>query len=128
MLSSNLFFSNDIPFTSFSVAHLVAVVVFIACLLVFVNTARRFEIVYFFVLSGTLQAIITPDPDGGYPSYGFFKYWIVHCGLIVVTVHHLLSFKLYPRAKGILRTFVWLNIYILCLIPINLWLDANFFI
>jgi hypothetical integral membrane protein (TIGR02206 family) len=103
------------------------VIVFILFVMIFVNTARRFEIVYFFVLSGTLQAIITPDPDGGYPSYGFFKYWIVHCGLIVVTVHHLLSFKLYPRAKGILRTFVWLNIYILCLIPINLWLDANFF-
>tara|TARA_B110000467_G_scaffold78929_1_gene71327 strand:- start:829 stop:1077 length:249 start_codon:yes stop_codon:yes gene_type:complete len=82
------------------------VIVFILFVMIFVNTARRFEIVYFFVLSGTLQAIITPDPDGGYPSYGFFKYWIVHCGLIVVTVHHLLSFKLYPRAKGILRTFV----------------------
>ena len=26
-----------------------------------------------------------------------------------------------------LFTVVWLNIYILCLIPINLWLDANYF-
>ena len=50
---------------------------------------RRFEVIYFFVLSGTLQAIITPDPDGGFPSYGFFKYWLVHCGLVVVVVHHL---------------------------------------
>jgi len=103
------------------------VIVFILFVMIFVNTARRFEIVYFFVLSGTLQAIITPDPDGGYPSYGFFEYWIVQCGLVFVAVHHLLAFKLYPRAKGILRTFVWLNIYILCLIPINLWLDANYF-
>jgi len=41
MPSSNLFFSNDIPFTSFSVSHLVAVVVFIVCLLVFVKSARQ---------------------------------------------------------------------------------------
>ena len=88
---------------------------------------RRFEIVYFFVLSGTLQAIITPDPEGGFPSYGFFKYWIVHCGLVIVVIHHLIAFKLFPRAKGILVTFMWLNIYILCLIPINLLLDANYF-
>ena len=88
---------------------------------------RRFEIVYFFVLSGTLQAIITPDPEGGFPSYGFFKYWIVHCGLVIVVIHHLIAFKLFPRAKGILVTFMWLNIYILCLIPINLFLDANYF-
>lgn len=189
MLSSNLFFSNDIPFTSFSVAHLVAVVVLIACLLVFAKSARqlndhqnllftrvasiflsltvlvwtaihlaygrfkaafdlpllicnlfavaapilfwqpnrkRFEIVYFFVLAGTLQAIITPDPDGGFPSYGFFKYWFVHCGLVLVVIHHLLAFDLYPQARGILRNFVWLNIYILCLIPINLWLGSNY--
>lgn len=88
---------------------------------------RRFEVIYFFVLSGTLQAIITPDPDGGFPSYGFFKYWLVHCGLVVVVVHHLLAFKLYPHAKGILRTFIWMNIYILCLIPINIGLEANYF-
>ena len=66
MLSSNLFFSNNIPFTSFSVSHL--------------------KIVYFFVLAGTLQAIITPDPDGGFPNYGFFKYWFVHCGLVLVVI------------------------------------------
>lgn len=87
---------------------------------------KRFEIVYFFVLAGTLQAIITPDPDGGFPSYGFFKYWFVHCGLVAVVVHHLLAFDLYPQARGILHTFGWLNIYILCLIPINLWLGSNY--
>ena len=59
MLSSNLFFSNNIPFTSYSVSHL--------------------KIVYFFVLAGTLQAIITPNPDGGFPSYGF-----LNIGLFIV--------------------------------------------
>ena len=46
---------------------------------------------------------------------------------MVVVVHHLLAFELYPRAKGILRTFVWMNIYIVCLIPINIGLEANYF-
>ncbi|MGY8985148.1 MAG: YwaF family protein [Sphingomonadales bacterium] len=87
----------------------------------------RFEIVYFFVLSGTLQAIVTPDVDAGFPSYLFFKYFIIHCGLIVVVLHHLIAFKLYPQAKGIVRAFVWLNIYMLCLVPINLLLNANYF-
>ena len=141
MLSDSGFLSNDIPFASFGHSHAVAVFVFIVLLGLSTLTAlrlsapflfwtpnqRRFEIVYFFVLSGTLQAIITPDPEGGFPSYGFFKYWIVHCGLVIVVIHHLIAFKLFPRAKGILVTFMWLNIYILCLIPINLFLDANYF-
>jgi hypothetical integral membrane protein (TIGR02206 family) len=99
----------------------------IAPLLFWKPNERSFEIVYYFILSGTLQAIITPDPDGGFPSYGFFKYWIIHCGLVLVVVHQHFAFQLYPRLRGILATFVWLNIYILCLIPFNIWLDGNYF-
>ena len=87
---------------------------------------RRFEIIYFLVLCGTFQAMLTPDLYAGFPSYGFFKYWIVHGGLVILVIHHLLAFKLIPEAKSMLRTFVWLNIYLLALIPINLGLDANY--
>lgn len=99
----------------------------IAPLLFWHPNERRFEVIYFFILSGTLQAIVTPDPSSGFPSYSFFKYWITHCGLVVIVVHHHLAFRLYPRPKGILRTFGWLNIYILCLLPFNIWLEGNYF-
>ena len=87
---------------------------------------KIFEIIYYFVLSGTLQAIFTPDAAAEYPSYSYFKYWIVHCGLCVV-IHHLVAFKIYPTSKGILYSFGWLNLYLLTLIPINLSLSANYF-
>ena len=88
---------------------------------------RRLEIIYFMVMCGTLQAIVTPDLYVGFPGYGFFKYWIVHIGLVLIVIHHLLSFKLYPRPKAMIAAFVWLNIYLLSLVPINFWLDANYF-
>jgi hypothetical integral membrane protein (TIGR02206 family) len=88
---------------------------------------KYFEIVYFMVIAGTLQAVITPDLYVGFPTYGFFKYWITHVGLVIIVIHYLVSFELYPTAKGILRTFLWLNIYVLALMPINLLLDANYF-
>jgi len=94
----------------------------------FWNPNRKlFEILYFLTIAGTLQAVITPDLYVGFPTYGFFKYWITHVGLVILVIHYLLSFELYPTAKGILRTFGWLNIYILALVPINLLLDANYF-
>jgi len=88
---------------------------------------RRFEVIYFLVLCGTFQAMLTPDLYAGFPSYGYFKYWIVHGGLVILVIHHLLAFNLIPEAKSMLRTFVWLNIYMLVLIPVNLTLDANYF-
>ena len=87
---------------------------------------RRFEIIYFLVLCGTFQAMLTPDLYAGVPIYGFFKDWILHVGLVILVIHHLLAFKLIPEAKSMLRTFGCLNIYLLALIPINLGLDANY--
>ena len=51
----------------------------------------------------------------------------MHGGLVILVIHHLLAFRLIPQAKSMLRTFVWLNIYLLLLIPVNLGLDANYF-
>jgi hypothetical integral membrane protein (TIGR02206 family) len=88
---------------------------------------RYFEVVYFLVMAGTLQAVISPDLYVGFPTYGFFKYWITHVGLVVIVIHYMVNFELYPTGKGILKTFLWLNIYVLALMPINLLLDANYF-
>ncbi len=99
----------------------------IAPLLFWIPNQKRFEVIYYFVFSGTLQAIITPDPSSGYPSYSFFKYWIVHCGLIIIVTHYLVAFKLYPSVQGIWRAFLWLNLYLLCVFPVNWLLDANYF-
>jgi hypothetical integral membrane protein (TIGR02206 family) len=86
-----------------------------------------FVVVYFLVMAGTLQAVITPDLYRGFPSYGFFKYWITHIGLVLLVIHYLVCFELYPTAKSMLSAFKWLNIYVLALIPINYLLDANYF-
>ncbi len=88
---------------------------------------RRFEVIYFMVLSGTFQAMLTPDLYAGFPSYGFFKYWIVHGGLVLMVAHYLLSFNLIPEPRSMVRTFMWLNIYLLALVPVNLLLGSNYF-
>ncbi len=100
---------------------------FIAPLLFWNPDHRRFEVIYFMVMCGTFQAILTPDLYVGFPGYGFFKYWIVHMGLVLVVIHYLLAFKLYPRPRAMITTFIWLNIYLLSLVPVNLWLGANYF-
>jgi uncharacterized membrane protein YwaF len=46
---------------------------------------------------------------------------------VILVIHHLLAFQLIPQATGMVRTFVWLNLYLLALVPVNLILDANYF-
>ncbi len=90
-------------------------------------TFKYFVVVYFLVMAGTLQAVITPDLYLGFPSYGFFKYWITHVGLVLLVIHYLVCFELYPTAKSMLTAFGWLNTYVLALLPINYLLGANYF-
>jgi len=88
---------------------------------------KYFEPIYFLVMAGTFQAIVTPDLYFDYPAYEFFKYWITHVGLVLLMIHYMVCFALYPTAKGILKTFGWLNVYVVALLPINYLLDANYF-
>ena len=88
---------------------------------------KSFVVVYFLVMAGTLQAVITPDLYRGFPSYGFYKYWITHVGLVLLVIHYLVCFELYPTAKSMLLAFGWLNIYVIALLPINYLLGANYF-
>jgi len=87
---------------------------------------RRLEVIYFLVMAGTVQAMLTPDLYVGFPSNEFFKYWIVHGGLVVLVIHNIFAFQMYPRLKGILITFGWLNVYSLALYGLNLLMGANY--
>ena len=88
---------------------------------------KFFEPVYFLVMAGTFQAIVTPDLYFDYPAYEFFKYWITHVGLVLLMIHYMVCFALYPTAMGIVKTFGWLNVYVIALLPLNYLLDANYF-
>ena len=42
-----------------------------------------YEIGYFWGIVGTLNAVLTPQLDLGFPHYRFFQYFIVHGGIVV---------------------------------------------
>ena len=88
---------------------------------------RRLEVMYFLVTVGTFQAILTPDLYVGFPSSEFFKYWVVHGGVVLLVIHSIFAFQLYPRLKGVALTFGWINLYSAVLYPLNLALGANYF-
>lgn len=111
----------DLPL---SLCNLFAV---LAPLLFWKPNQRRLEVMYFLVTVGTFQAMLTPDLYVGYPSNEFFKYWIVHGGVVLLVLHHIFAFQLYPRFKGVLLTFGWINLYSAVLYPLNIAIGANYF-
>ena len=86
-----------------------------------------FEILVFWIIGGTLQAIITPDISDGFPSFDYFRYWIVHLGLLSIIFYFIFVFKMKPRLKSVFKSFLALQIYLILMIVLNYFLEANYF-
>ena len=93
-----------------------------------VNRSRAvFGIMYFWILTGTLQAMVTPDLVNAFPHYHFIKFWIVHAGLIVVLFYATMVFRLLPNFKDVFRSFFAFLLYIGFVILVNALIGANYF-
>ena len=60
------------------------------------------EILYFWALTASLQAVITPDLNQTFPSVFYFTYFVTHCGAVVAAC--LLVFGLPRSGSGRARS------------------------
>jgi hypothetical integral membrane protein (TIGR02206 family) len=63
------------------------------------------ELTYFWSLSATLQALLTPDLGQNFPSIYYFTYFGYHVGALVAAVMLTFGLRLYPRHHAALRVF-----------------------
>jgi hypothetical integral membrane protein (TIGR02206 family) len=99
-------------------------------LLPFVMVSRSYliyEILYFWGLSGMLQAVITPDIAAGFPHFQFFRFWFAHHGMIIALIYATVVYGMRPSLKSVFKAMFALNIFLLVSIIANILLDANYF-
>jgi hypothetical integral membrane protein (TIGR02206 family) len=63
------------------------------------------ELTYFWGIAGTLQAVITPDLNVGFPHAVFFQYLGGHLGIVGAACFLVIGLRLTPRRGAVLRTF-----------------------
>lgn len=86
-----------------------------------------YEIILFWILAGTSQAIFTPDIKIGFPNYQFLKYWYVHAGLVVFILYASYIYNMKPTLKSIFKSFIALQGYVVFMMLINKLTGANYF-
>ncbi|MGZ4250960.1 MAG: YwaF family protein [Solirubrobacteraceae bacterium] len=63
------------------------------------------ELTYFWALTASLQAILTPDLGHGFPNALYFTYFLYHVGAIVAGTFLVFGCRLYPRPTAVWRVF-----------------------
>lgn len=87
-----------------------------------------YGIMYFGVLGGTFQGIVTPHLDGiGFPSYVYLKFWLEHAGLIILILYATIVYKMRPNWTDYRNAIVFLfSYFFIFLMAINYLIGSNY--
>ena len=86
-----------------------------------------YEIFFFWVFAGTLQGVITPTLDHGFPHFDFLKYWYIHAGLIVFMMYMTFIYYFQPTFKSVLKSFYGIQVYLVIMLIVNHLIGSNYF-
>ncbi len=106
--------------------HMCRIVTFLLPIMIYRRDHSMFGVLYFWVLAGTTQAILTPDIQLGFPSYEYLRYWILHLGLVLVVVYAIGVYQMVPTWRDLWLAVAWAQIYLIITLPINWLLNANY--
>jgi hypothetical integral membrane protein (TIGR02206 family) len=63
------------------------------------------EIVYFWALTASLQAVVTPDLGQAFPSIFYFTYFATHVGVVVAACLLTFGLGMMPRPGAVWRVY-----------------------
>jgi len=72
---------------------------------------RSYELAYFWALTGTLQATLTPQLALGWPDLRFVVFFGFHCGVIAAVLYMTFGMRMRPWPASILRVIAWTLFY-----------------
>jgi hypothetical integral membrane protein (TIGR02206 family) len=98
--------SGSLPLNLCDVALIIAAV---TCW--YPDWALGVELTYFWGLTGTLQAVLTPDLSARFPQLEFFEFVVGHAGIVVAALYLVLGLRREPRPGAVSRVFAITVVY-----------------
>tara|TARA_B100000886_G_scaffold260151_2_gene185055 strand:- start:2990 stop:3685 length:696 start_codon:yes stop_codon:yes gene_type:complete len=114
--------SENLPF------HMCGLTNLIACSVIFTKLNKRvFEFFYFAGIIGGIQAFLTPQInnfDGS--TFEYISYHTSHAGIILIPIFLLMNLNYSITKFSWFRVWVYLNIIIAFIIPLNFQIESNY--
>jgi len=98
-----------------------------APLLIRSKNTTLFNVIFYWVFAGTLQAVITPEVKSTFPHYEYFYFWVCHAGLLGLLLFTLVIQDKEPTLRGVVSAFIWLNVFVVISAIVNSLLGSNYY-
>ena len=106
--------------------HLCGAAIYLTAWTMWRRNQHAYELLYFWGIAGTLQAIITPNLLSDFPSYWFVSYFIRHGGVVVAAVVATWGMGMRPARGAVLRVIIITNIFAAVVAGFDVLLGANY--
>ncbi len=83
-------------------------------------------LVFFGVLTASIQGLITPSMANGYPSLAFHIFFLSHGLLLLIALAIPVLIGWRARGYDDVRSVLLMDAYVLFIIPVNIWLGTNY--
>jgi hypothetical integral membrane protein (TIGR02206 family) len=93
---------------------------------IFYHNRKWIGILYFWAMAGTLQALITPDLDQGFPSFEYFRYFFMHGGIVITILFTVIVFKIRIRWQDLINAVLYAQVYLVLIHLVNLAFHFNY--
>jgi hypothetical integral membrane protein (TIGR02206 family) len=87
---------------------------------------RSYELAYFWALSGTLQALVTPELYYDFPDLRFIIFFAFHGGTIAAVLFLTLERGMRPHRSSLPRVIAWSLLYLASALAVNRLFGTNF--
>lgn len=105
--------------------HLCNVTLILAVISMIFPSKYLFQVVYFWSL-GAISAILFPDSRLAFPNFVGISFFITHFFIIFAVIYQMIFLKCRPTFKGLLGSFVCINIFAGIVFKVNEILGTNY--
>jgi len=106
--------------------HLCRLMWFNSIIVLLTRNQIAFELLLFVGMIGGLHSMLTPEFTHGTDPVLMFDYFIVHGGLIAIPLYCIFVLGMKPRKKAWFKSFLYLQIFVICVGLIDYLLGANY--
>lgn len=85
-----------------------------------------FELAYYWGLAGTSQGLITPEISDPFPTAAYFRFFIMHGGIVAAVLAMTIGLQMRPRPGSVNRCLLITGLTAIPVAVVNWWLDANY--
>lgn len=100
--------------------------VFAVIIALFSGNRKFAEMAYFWVMTGSINAVLTPSLNEGFPHPYFFIFFIEHSGVIIAASYAVFGLKIYPGKWSVMRVFGISQIYFFSTLFVDYVLNSNY--